>query len=71
MGLIDIWFLQVVFIFGGLFEFWANQPNLEKVKVFGIWVLFFLVFCRGFFFFFFFFLAFLDDGGGLVSVEER
>ena len=25
MGLTNIWFLQVVFIFGGLFEFWATE----------------------------------------------
>ena len=29
VGLIDIWFLQVVFIFGGLFEFWATEKSAK------------------------------------------
>ena len=29
VGLIDIWFLQVVFIFGGLFEFWATEKSTK------------------------------------------
>ena len=29
VGLIDIWFLQVVLIFGRLFEFWATEKSAK------------------------------------------
>ena len=32
VGLIDIWFLQVVSIFGGLFEFWAIEKSTKFQK---------------------------------------